>query len=210
MARIKALDTATAVSEWFRDQHRQVLLLVDSLTRVLRARRELGLALGEPPARDGFPASAFAPLPGLVERTGNSERGAITAIYTVLTEGNIVDPVAEEARSLLDGHILLSEKQANAGIWPAVDVVRSISRVFGDIAPEGVLAAATDLKRMLAAYEENEDLILMGAYRRGASPDTDRALARREGTNAFLGQKQGEISPLRTTFGALKRLVDIE
>ena len=210
MARIKALDAATAISEWFRARSQRVLLLVDSLTRVVRARRELALALGEPPTRGGFPASAFVPLPGLMERTGNGDVGSITAIYTVLTEGKGDDPVSEEARSLLDGHILLSEKRAGLGIWPAVDIVRSISRVFDDIVSDDVVAAARALKRMLAAYEDNEDLILMGAYRRGTSSDTDRALDKKSEIEAFLRQKKGEVTRLADTFDALKRLVDMD
>lgn len=207
MARVRALRTATALSEWFRDRGSRVLLLVDSLTRVVRARRDVAFALGARADRGGFPSDAFADLPRLIERTGTTETGSITAIYSVLTEGRGDDPVSEEARSLLDGHIILSEKLAAASVWPAVDIVRSVSRVFEDVAPPPVIRAAKALKRVRSAFEENEDLVLMGAYRRGTSIDTDIALDRKTEIEAFLGQRKGETSSLNETFGALLELV---
>jgi FliI/YscN family ATPase len=207
MARIRTLDAATAMAEWFRDQGLRVLLLVDSLTRVVRARREVALALGERADRGGYPASAFASLPGLVERAGTAPTGAITGIYTVLTEGGGADPVAEEARALLDGHIVLSEKLSAAGIWPAIDILQSVSRVFEDVAPPIVVQSAQALKRMRSAYDENEDLILMGAYRRGTSKDTDNALDRKTEIEAFCTQRKEDFSSLSETFGALTKLV---
>ncbi|MFO8073004.1 MAG: FliI/YscN family ATPase [Polyangia bacterium] len=191
LVRFRALESATAIAEWFRERGDDVLLVVDSLTRVVRARRDAALALGEPPARGGYPASAFAALPGLLERAGRDERGSITAVYAVLTEGGgegADDPVAEEARSLLDGHVVLSRKLAEAGRWPAIDLLRSVSRVAPAVAPAVQLAHAAALRRMLAALSRNEDLILMGAYRRGSSPETDAALEKREAIERFLAQ----------------------
>jgi FliI/YscN family ATPase len=218
MARVRALDAATAIAEWFRGRGDAVLLLVDSLTRVVRAKREVAFALGEPPARGGYPASAFTFLPSLIERTGNgawvehgtSGTGSITAVYTVLTENDDDDPVAEEARSLLDGHIVLSEKRARAGRWPAIALLRSVSRVFDDVVSADISKAAATLKRLVAAYEENEDLILMGAYRRGTSPETDQAIAKMARIEQFLCQGKNESSTLKETFLLLKRLLDIE
>lgn len=206
LLRFRALGAATAVAEWFRDQGKDVLLIVDSLTRVVRAARDVALSLGEPPARGGFPAWAFAALPALVERTGSSDRGSITAVYAVLTEGAGDDPVAEEARSLLDGHIVLSARLAAAGRFPAIDVVRSVSRVFHKIAPPGQIAAATEIRRLLTAYEEREDLVLMGAYRAGSCPDTDRALTLRPALDAFFAQDLARGVALAETRAALAAL----
>lgn len=206
MARVRSLDTATAAAEWFRARGLKVLLLVDSLTRVVRAKREAAFALGDPPARDGFPASAFSFLPGLIERAGCDRNGSISAVYSVLTENHANDPVAEEARSLMDGHIVLSEKRARAGQWPAVDLLRSVSRVHDKLVPDDILNAAARLKRMQSAYEENEDLILMGAYKKGASKATDAAIKHKDAVLAFLNQRRGETSSPAQTFEALKNL----
>ncbi len=206
MMRVRALDTATSIAEWFRERGQHVLLLVDSLTRVVRAKRECAFALGETAARDGYPASAFAFLPGIIERAGNDDKGSITAVYAVLTEGG-VDPVAEEIRSLLDGHIVLSDKRAQSGIRPAVDILRSVSRVFEKVAPPHIVEAATRLRRLESAYEENEDLILMGAYRRGTSEDTDTAMDRKSAREAFFNQGRLETLTLEETFEALLALV---
>jgi FliI/YscN family ATPase len=206
LVRVRALEAATAVAEWFRDQGSHVLLLVDSLTRVVRARRDVGLALGEPPARAGFPASSFSSLPGLLERAGRSAEGSITAVYAVLTEGGADDPVAEEARSLLDGHIALSPSLAQAGRWPAVDVLKSVSRVMDAVVAADHLHDAARLRRLLGAYRENEDLILMGAYQRGSSPDTDTAIARKDAIDAFLAQDADDPAALADTVMALRDL----
>jgi type III secretion protein N (ATPase) len=206
LVRARALPAATAIAEWFRSKGRDVLLLVDSLTRVARGRRDAALALGEPPARSGYPASALAGLAELIERTGRDERGSITTVYTVLTEGGPADPVAEEARAALDGHIALSERLARAGRWPAIDVAASISRVMRAIASEAHVAAAAGLRRLVAAHAENEELILVGAYRPGTSRDTDLALARRDAIAAFLCQGSAEFSSLEETLRLLKEL----
>ncbi|MDD5308039.1 MAG: FliI/YscN family ATPase [Deltaproteobacteria bacterium] len=205
--RARALSAATACAEWFRARGEHVLLLVDSLTRAARARRDVALALGEPPVRGGYPASTFSFLPGLLERAGCDGLGSITGVYAVLTEGDGDDPLAEEARSLLDGHIALSQKLARTGRWPAVDLVRSVSRVMERVVPKDQLAAARALARILGAYEENEDLVLMGAYRRGASRDTDLALARKDAIEIFLRQGTHETSSLAQTRERLAALV---
>ncbi len=209
-ARLRALDTAVAIAEHFREKGLKVLMLVDSLTRAVRAKREIAFALGEPAARSGYPSSAFSFLPEILERAGNDDKGSITAVYTVLTEDNdFSDPVAEEARSLLDGHIVLSEKRAQAGKWPAVDLLRSISRVSDNVVPDRISEAAAFLKKMESAYQENEDLILMGAYRRGTSKETDLAMDRKTRIEAFLTQKRNEFWPICKTFEALITLVEV-
>jgi flagellar biosynthesis/type III secretory pathway ATPase len=162
--------------------------------------------MGEPPARGGYPASALAGLAELVERAGRDERGSITAVYTVLTESGAADPVAEEARAALDGHVVLSERLARGGRWPAIDLKASVSRVMRAIAAPDHLAAAAGLRRLVAALDENEELILVGAYRPGTSPETDLALARREAIAAFLRQGSDERSPLAETLRRLKEL----
>lgn len=207
LIKVRALLTATAVAEWFRAEGKHVLLLVDSLTRVLRARRDVALALGEAPARGGFPASAFSSLPSLLERAGRDSRGSITAVYAVLTEGGDGDPVAEEARALLDGHIVLTDKLARAGHWPAIDIPRSVSRVMSAVVSPEHANAAGKLKRVLSSYEENEDLILMGAYRSGASAETDHAVKFRREISAFLRQGSGDASTLEATLKGLFALV---
>jgi len=186
--RLRALKAATAISEWFRGHGKRVLLLVDSLTRILRAGRDMALALGEPQARGGFPASVFASLPSLLERTGHDEKGSITAGYAVLTEGYSEDPIAEEARSLLDGHIVLSTKLAKKAQWPAIDILNSISRVMESVASKTHLANTRRLRRMIAALETNDDLIKMGAYQRGSCPVTDLAISRSKEISDFLTQ----------------------
>ena len=178
--RIRGALRATAIAEAFRAEGRRVLLIMDSLTRVAHAGREIGLALGEPASARGYPPSAIAMLPNLIERAGADARGtgSITAIYTVLADGDDGnDPVVDAARSILDGHIVLSRALAERGVYPAIDVSKSVSRVMTDIAERPHLAAARVLRGHLATYEENRDLILMGAYRAGADPAIDAAMA---------------------------------
>jgi len=205
--RARAAEAATAAAEWFRAAGMHALLLVDSLTRVARAGRDTALSLGEPPCRGGYPASALASLPPLLERAGRDGEGSITAVYTVLTEDGGEDPVCAEARSLLDGHIILSDRLAQAGLWPAVDVVTSVSRVMPAVAGAAAERDATALRRMLAAYRRNEDLILMGAYRRGACEDTDRAMDRMAEIRSFLVQEAAVATPLDETRSRLAALV---
>ena len=196
LLRLKSALGATAVAEYFRDRGRRVLLLLDSLTRVARAQREVGLAAGEPPARQGYPPSVFALLPRLLERGGQAAVGSITAIYTILTNADdLDDPIAEEVRAILDGHIVLSRELAARGQWPAIDVVRSLSRVMDDVVDAPHRAAAAHLRQILATYERQRDLILLGAYRRGVDPATDEALDRVDAVEAFLRQPRDERAP---------------
>lgn len=193
LLRLKSALTATAIAEFFRERGRRVLLLVDSLTRVARAQREVGLAAGEPPARQGFPPSVFALLPRLLERSGQSAEGSITAIYAILTGADDADdPIAEEVRAILDGHLCLSRELAARGQFPALDVVRSLSRVMDELIDEPHRTAAARVRAALATYERQRDLVLLGAYREGSDPATDEALARLPAIEAFLTQGRAE------------------
>ncbi len=196
LARVHAAFTATAMAEYFRDQGRHVLLLMDSVTRFAMAQREIGLAAGEPPTTRGYPPSMFALLPRLVERAGMTERGSITAFYSVLVEGDDeTEPVADTVRGLLDGHVWLSRKLAARGHYPAVDVLQSISRLMNDITSAEHRTAATTLRRLLAAYHENEDLLSIGAYRRGTNRTVDAAVDMREAIDALFCQATEEALP---------------
>src|SRR6186713_2076566 len=175
---------STAIAEYFRDRGHSVLLIMDSLTRFAQAQREIGLAIGEAPATKGYPPSVFAKLPQLVERAGNGAegKGSITAFYTVLTEGDDQqDPIADAARAILDGHVVLSRRIAEAGQYPAIDVEASISRVMHDIVPDAQLQQARRLKQLLSTYEQSRDLIAIGAYQAGADPRVDAAIAAQAG-----------------------------
>ena len=202
LLRLKSALVATAIAESFRERGKRVLLLLDSLTRVARAQREVGLAAGEPPARQGFPPSVFAMLPRLLERTGNSARGSITAIYAVLTQqggDDSDDPIADEVRAILDGHVWLSREMAARAHWPAIDVVRSLSRVMDEIVDEPHRTAAARLREVIATYERQRDLILMGAYRRGSDENTDYALDMIDEAYGFLRQARDERQPFSDT-----------
>ena len=180
LLRIRGAERATAIAEYYRDQGRDVLLIMDSLTRVAHARREIGLALGEQPTAKGYPPSVVSMIPRLIERTGSGAagQGTITAIYTVLADGDDPnDPVVDTARAILDGHILLSRQQAQMGVYPAIDVPMSVSRVMNDIADSAQIGAATKFRRLVSLYLENRDLILMGGYTTGQDPDLDLAVA---------------------------------
>jgi flagellum-specific ATP synthase len=197
--RIRGALRATAIAEAFRAEGKQVLLIMDSLTRVAHAGREIGLALGEPASARGYPPSAIAMLPNLIERAGTDVHsgGSITAIYTVLADGDDGnDPVVDSARSILDGHIVLSRQLAERGVYPAIDIGPSVSRVMTDITPKAHQTAARTLRRHLATYEENRDLVLMGAYRAGADPAIDAALAVHPAIMEYVKQEQDEIVPL--------------
>lgn len=189
LVRSKAAYVATAIAEYFRDQGKTVLLMMDSVTRFARALREIGLAVGEPPARQGYTPSVFSTLPKLLERTGNSEKGSITAFYTVLVEGDDMnEPVADEVRSILDGHIIMSRALANQGHYPAIDVSQSVSRVMTNIVSQDQEMAARKLKEIIASYEKERDLILIGAYESGSNPQVDYAIEKIEEVNNFLKQ----------------------
>jgi len=189
--RLRAAMRATAIAEFFRDQGKRVLLLIDSLTRCAHAQREIGLSLGEPPTMKGYPPSALGMIPRLIERAGADIRtgGSVTALYTVLADGDDGDdPVVDTARAIVDGHIILSRHISEQGVFPAIDIGRSLSRVMADIVDPQHAAAAIAYRRLWAAYEENRDLILMGAYRSGSDALIDMAIARHRDMLAFLAQ----------------------
>jgi type III secretion protein N (ATPase) len=208
LVRLKAAFVATAVAEYFRDQGKRVLFMLDSITRTARAQREVGLAAGEPPARQGYPPSVFALLPRLLERTGTSARGSITALYTVLVAGgDMEEPIADEVRGILDGHVILSRDIAARNQWPAVDVLPSLSRLMNAVADPEHRAAAQRLRELLAAYERQRDLILLGAYQAGSDPLTDRAIAAMDAITTFLRQRTDESAPFAETRARLRALV---
>ncbi len=187
--RNKAAKTATAIAEYFRDQGKDVLLMMDSLTRFSMAQREIGLAGGEPPVTRGYPPSVYAEMPKLLERAGNSSVGSITGLYTVLVDGDdFNEPITDTARSILDGHIMLSRKLGHKNHYPAIDVLQSISRCMSQVATKEHKAVAGKLKNVLATYTEAEDLINIGAYKSGANPNIDFAIAKIEAVNEFLMQ----------------------
>ncbi len=207
LLRTRAAETATAIAEYFRDEGRDVLLLMDSVTRFALAGREIGLAAGEPPATRGYPPSVFAALPKLVERAGRSPSGTITGFYSVLVEGDDPnEPVADCVRGLLDGHLWLSRKLASRGQYPAVDVLASISRLMTDVAPPPQLAAATAVRQLLSAYNDHEDLINIGAYRQGTSPAVDLAIVARDEIRRFLEQNVSEASSVELARAALLQM----
>ena len=194
LERMKSAHIATRVAEYFRSQGRRVLLLVDSLTRLVRAAREVGLSAGEPPARRGFPPSAFAELAPLLERAGLTQQGSITAFYTVLVEGNDLDePVADEVRGLLDGHLVLDRALAQRGHYPAIDVPRSISRLMAGVVTPAHRAAAERVRAWLARYYEKRDLVELGATARGVDPLLDQALEKLPAIDALLRQEHASL-----------------
>ncbi|OUM96981.1 MAG: flagellar protein export ATPase FliI [Thermobacillus sp. ZCTH02-B1] len=177
LIRIKGALIATTIAEYFRDRGLDVMLMMDSVTRFAMAQREVGLAIGEPPATRGYTPSVFAMLPKLLERSGTGKSGSITAFYTVLVDGDDMnEPIADAVRGILDGHIVLSRSLANKGHYPAIDVLASVSRVMNDIVPPKQLEAANEFKRLLSIYRDSEDLINIGAYQRGSNPEIDRAI----------------------------------
>ncbi len=211
LARLHGALRATAIAEWFRDQGLHVLLLMDSLTRFAHAQREIGLSVGEPPTTRGYPPSVFARLPALVERAGNGAdgRGSITAFYTVLTEGDDQqEPIADAARAILDGHIVLTRRIADAGLYPAIDVEVSVSRVMQDITDPAWRGRIRRLKQLMAAYNAQRDLIAIGAYQRGNDPLVDDALALWPQILQFLGQDVAESADVEASRNALARLLD--
>jgi flagellum-specific ATP synthase len=193
LVRIRAAFTATAIAEYFRDQGKNVMLMMDSVTRFAMAQREVGLAIGEPPATRGYTPSVFALLPRLLERAGTSDRGSITGLYTVLVDGDDMnEPIADAVRSILDGHVVLSRAMAHTGHYPAIDVLQSVSRLIGEIVTPEVREAGTRLRSALAAYREKEDLISIGAYQAGTDPLLDSTIALRPRINNFLRQRVDE------------------
>lgn len=200
LIRARGALVATAIAEHFRDQGKSVMLMVDSITRVAMAWREIGLAVGEPPTTKGYPPSVFASLPRLLERAGNGERGGITGIYTVLVEGDdFNEPVADAARSILDGHVMLTRQLATAGHYPAIDVLDSVSRVRNAVIDDAHRGAADAIAGHVSAFREREDLISVGAYQEGTDPVLDRAIALRDPIADFLRQDAEEHTPLAET-----------
>ncbi len=211
LARLHGALRATAIAEYYRDQGLHVLLLMDSLTRFAQAQREIGLSVGEPPTTRGYPPSVFAKLPQLVERAGNGAegQGSITAFYTVLTEGDDQqEPIADAARAILDGHIVLTRRIADAGQYPAIDVEASVSRVMQDITDPTWRERIRKLRRLLAAYSAQRDLIAIGAYQRGSDPAVDEAMARWPAIQAFLGQDVTEAADVDASRAGLAQLLD--
>ena len=193
LIRNKAAKTATAIAEYFRDQGKDVLLMMDSLTRFSMAQREIGLASGEPPVTRGYPPSVYSEMPRLLERAGNSDVGSITGLYTVLVDGDDMnEPIADTARSILDGHIVLSRKLGHKNHYPAIDVLQSISRVMSAVADKKHKEVAGRLRNVLATYQEAEDLINIGAYRSGSNKEIDYAVEKIDAVNAFLCQDTHE------------------
>jgi type III secretion protein N (ATPase) len=208
LVRLRAIHTATAIAEWFRDRcGAQVLLLCDSLTRVARAQREVGLSAGEPPARHGYPPSVFALLPRLIERTGATQHGVITAIYTVLVAANDLDePIADEVRGLVDGHIVLDRRLAQRGHFPPIDVVASASRLMTRVVDAGHAEAAARIRARLAIYEEHRDLITLGAYQAGRDRAVDDAVAAYPAIEQLLRQRREEVADWDVSLGSLLTL----
>ncbi|MGQ8366384.1 flagellar protein export ATPase FliI [Glaciecola sp. 1036] len=209
LMRLKGSETAVTIAEYFRDQGKNVLLLIDSLTRYAMAQREISLAVGEPPATKGYPPSVFAKLPALVERAGNGNQyqGSITAFYTVLTEGDdLQDPIADAARAILDGHVVLSRELAESGHYPAIDIEASISRVMPQVVSPEHEASARNLKRVYSAYRQNKDLINLGAYAKGSDQLIDLSIAAAPAINAFLQQQTSQVVPFDNALETLTTL----
>lgn len=204
MVRLRAAFVATRIAEWFRDTGRDVLLMMDSLTRLAIAQREIGLSAGEPPTTRGYPPSVFAMLPRLLERAGPAARGSITGLYTVLVEGDDHnEPIADTARSILDGHIMLDRRLANAGHFPSIDVLQSVSRVAGAVTSPEQRAVMREARRLLAARADVKELVEIGAYVRGTNPDADRALTLWPGLERFLQQDLHEQTTADASWAAL-------
>jgi flagellum-specific ATP synthase len=208
LVRIKAAFAATTIAEWFRDRGADVLLMMDSITRFATAQRELGLAIGEPPAARGFTPSVFALLPRLLERAGTSEHGSITGLYTVLVEGDdMTDPVADAVRSTLDGHCVLARELAHRGHYPAIDVLQSVSRLAGVVTIPEVQSAGARLRELLALHREKADLIAIGAYTHGSDQRIDTAIELLPAIETFLRQPVAEHVPAEEADAALLELM---
>jgi len=209
LLRMRGAYLATALAEYFRDQGRDVLLMMDSITRFAMSSREVGLAIGEPPTAKGYTPSVLSQLPKLLERAGTTpDRGSITGIYTVLVEGDdLMDPVADAIRSIADGHIVLTRNLANQGHYPAIDVLESISRVMNDIVPPEQTDVRTKLVSVMATYRRSEDLINIGAYVAGTNPQIDYAIKKMPEINAFLRQGVAEKVGLAESLARLKAVV---
>lgn len=207
LIRNKAAKTATAIAEYFRDKGKDVLLMMDSLTRFSMAQREIGLASGEPPVSRGYPPSVYAEMPKLLERAGRSDKGSITGLYTVLVDGDdFNEPITDTARGILDGHIVLSRSLAHRNHYPAIDILQSISRVMSSIITKEHKEASGKLKNALAAYTESEDLINIGAYKSGSNPDIDYAIEKIKSINGYLCQGTEEKFGMEEELSLLKEI----
>lgn len=207
LVRVKGALTATAIAEYFRDKGKKVILMMDSVTRFAMAQREIGLAIGEPPAQKGYTPSVFAKLPKLMERAGTSDKGSITAFYTVLVDGDdFNEPIADAVRGILDGHIVLSRSLAHKNHYPAIDILNSVSRLMPNIASDSLKAAASMARDLLATYKESEDLINIGAYVKGSNKKIDLALKYNEGINKFLKQGIDEKTDFNTSVKQLTEM----
>lgn len=210
LLRVTAAFTATRIAEWFRDAGHDVLLVVDSVTRTAMAQREVALAAGEPPATRGYPASVFAMLPRLLERSGPGAAGTITALYTVLVEGDdLQDPIGDTVRGILDGHVVLSRSLATAGHFPSIDVLESVSRVERAVLTPEQRALASLLRRLMAAWRDVRDLVDVGAYAPGSDPDVDQAIRLRPAIDAFLRQPPEEVVPAEQSWTDLAELLGL-
>jgi FliI/YscN family ATPase len=209
LLRIRAAFLATAVAEFFRDQGKKVVLMLDSITRLAMAQREVGLAVGEPPSTRGYTPSVFDMLPRLLERAGTSEgRGSITGLYTVLVEGDDMnEPDADTVRGILDGHVVLSRRLAGRGHYPAIEVLQSVSRVMSDIVPPQLTQIASEVRDILATYQEAEDLITIGAYKPGQNKRVDRAVERIDRVTQFLRQASGDRMALQDSWKQLAAIL---
>ncbi len=209
LVRIKAALTATALAEGFRDQGKSVLLMMDSVTRFAMAQREVGLAIGEPPSTKGYTPSVFALLPRLMERAGMGPKGAITALYTVLVDGDDTnEPIADATRGILDGHIVLNRKLTSRGHYPPIDILNSLSRTMPFVVGPEQIQAATDVRELMAAYNDVEDLVSIGAYKKGARPLTDKAIDSIDGINRYLRQAKAEGSSFGDAVAGLSSAVN--
>ena len=209
LERKRAAQTATAIAEYFRDQGKDVLLMMDSLTRFSMAQREIGLASGEPPVSRGYPPSVYSEMPRLLERAGCSDRGSITGLYTVLVDGDdFNEPITDTARSILDGHIMLNRKLAHKNHYPAIDVLQSISRCMSQIATREHKQLAGKLKNVMATYNEAEDLINIGAYKSGSNPEIDYAISKIQEVNAFLQQDVNDKFTFEETIQLLEHIFE--
>jgi flagellum-specific ATP synthase len=207
LMRLRAAFVATRIAESFRERGQNVVLMMDSLTRVAMAQREIGLSVGEPPATRGYPPSTFSVLAQLLERAGTAERGSVTGLYTVLVDGDDHnEPIADAARSILDGHVVLDRKLAVTGHFPSVDALASISRVASKVVPRDYTAMASGLRKVMAARARAQDLIDIGAYQTGTNPLVDAAVANEEGINAFLQQRMDDQTPANTSWSRLTQL----
>ena len=207
LARVRAAESAVAIAHWFRQQSKDVFLMLDSLTRFSMAQRDLGLMLGEPPTSRGYTPSVFQKLGDLLEQLGNADKGSITSLLTVLVEGDDMnDPIADAARSILDGHIILDRKLANAGHYPPINILESVSRIFQDLANPTHAASALAIRKLIAKYQDVIDLVQIGAYTQGVSAETDQALEMYPKICEFLQQQLDQPSSVDSTLTSLDAL----